>query len=245
MATIVILFWGQSNITGIDATATPGGLPLAAVRFYRQVNSSGNYLIRDHVYQDLQESTAGGTIVTSHYGPELKCGIDLNAAGHTVRIGKASINGTHLAADWAPGGATNFGRVLGTLAMLRPKNTTENPTYYLVTGQGEAEAADGVSTAAAAWAADFATFRAPICTFLGEEVRTIITKTGSPTGGQLAIVQAQQAAAAAAIPGGRGYLLDIADFSNPVANTIDGTHWNGATRNNWGAALATQIIAML
>jgi hypothetical protein len=218
---------GQSNAVGNPgATSPPGGLPLAAVRFFRHVAGT-NKNIQDITHQDLQISVATDT----YNSVELQLGVDLNTVGRTVRIAKAAVNGTAMS-TWVPSAGTHYYKLKNAILGARPQSLV-TMNCHLVWLQGEYEATDATETLALQWASDFTTMHSALVAFVGRPIRKHICRTmlTLPGGTWINTVRAQQASVADS-------LIDTDDLT-----TVDGTHYDAASLNTLGSRCAASIIA--
>lgn len=237
---------GQSNAQGTDTDPNGGnnppfGVPTSRVPFLR---NAGAFV--DANLQDLQKTVDPNTSTTYH-STELQIGVNLQnaiAADRTRAVAILKVaHGSTFVTDWIEGGGDNS-RLQTAIALFKAQIQARYPNatirWHWIWNQGETEALAVSQSAANAWAANFATLKTQVESYVSQTLRPHIIRIWHSLGGQnwLSTVRSQQATAATAAS---GYLIDV-DATLDGNMQSDNVHYTGAGSNAVGALLAASIL---
>jgi hypothetical protein len=254
-----IICWGASNSNGVTvggagtpgtSMAPPPGNFWTSIPYLRRILAPNGDAISDVDLTRLKFNTAGGG---NYHGVSLQCTIDFMFSGRRAACLQVSADGSFLQ-DWIGAGtyAARLATALGDMdAMLASKYVNATRKYYLY-AEEYTEVRDATPVRANVWAANFATLRANIEATLGTTLSgvsislcpTILTVAPS-SAPQFAVVRAQQAIAAAAVPGGKGLTFDPDPYSNKNGYVMsDNTHYFGRCANFVGGGNAANLLSV-
>lgn len=216
----VIHYHGQSNAAGVNSSGEPGGLPLAAVRFY--VNIIGTYDSAGFIDLD--------TVPGGEFGGELALGIAMDSADYDVAIIKICAGATTMS-DWVATSATFTtlkASFLDAISKLEAEfGVTRDYRFYGFWWLGEDDVRFSGGSGIPTYATNFRSFSNGIAQLISQRCvwHVVLTQSwiASPVPGGLTGIRSEETEVAT-----RTMNVDA------VAHNVDNVHASAAGLNDFG-----------